>query len=567
MPRSMTLSPRAAVRRLCAGALLLVPAVALAQAPSPAPPGPAPSTQAPTAAPAPTAGARRLTLDEALSLAEGGSEQVAAAEAGVRRAGGQIDLARSGLYPQLNGALGYTRTLQTQFDGIFDSDAAPAEPCADLTVNPGLPVDQRVAELERFLQCPPANPFGGSTDSDLPFGQLNTYTANLQFSQRVYDGGLLRAQERQARAGRDAATLTVTTTRAQLHLDVATAYYDAALSDRLVTISEATLTQAGETLRQVEMQLQVGQIAEFEALRARVSRDNQRAAVIRIKVQRDLAYLRLKQLINVAADQPIELDANLAQPTGALATRWSAPLAEAEANLRLVERTVVKQSEIGVQANEAAVDAAQSAFRPQINVTSAFTAFAYDPLPKFNRRDWTIGAAISMPLLDGGRRKANRAIAEATLDESRQQLQMVKELADLDQRSAHATYQAARASWDASAGTVEQAQRAYQIADVRYREGLSTQLELNDARLALERSEADRAQAAHDLQVARARLALLPDLPLGAATASANAATGGAGVASGQAGQAGNPAASAGGTSAGAGGAAGGVGTQGGARQ
>jgi outer membrane protein len=317
-------------------------------------------------------------------------------------------------------------------------------------------------------------------------------------------------------------------------------------------------------LRQVELQLQVGQIAEFEALRARVSRDNQRAAVIRIKVQRDLAYLRLKQLINVPADQPIELDANLQQPTGALASRWSAPLADAEANLRLVDRTVVKQSEIGVQANEAAVQVAQSAFRPQVNVTSAFTAYAYDPLPKFNRRDWTVGAAISLPLLDGGRRKANRVIAEATLEESRQQLQMVKELADLDQRSAHATYQAARASWEASAGTVEQAQRAYQIADVRYREGLSTQLELNDARLALERSEADRAQAAHDLQVARARLALLPDLPLGAATASATAA---GGAASAQAGQAGSPAAGAGGASAGAGGAAGGAGTQGGVRQ
>jgi outer membrane protein len=557
MLRSTTLSPRAAVRRVCAGALLLVPAVAVAQTPPVAPAPPAAQAPAP-------AGARRLTLDEALTLAEGGSEQVAAAEAGVRRAGGQIDVARSGLYPQLNGALGYTRTLQTQFDGIFDSSSTPAEPCADLTVNPGLPVDQRVAELERFLQCPATNPFAGGGDSDLPFGQLNTYTANLQFSQRVYDGGLLRAQERQARAGRDAASLTVTTTRAQLNLDVATAYYDAALSDRLVTITEATLTQAGETLRQVELQLQVGQIAEFEALRARVSRDNQRAAVIRIKVQRDLAYLRLKQLINVPADQPIELDANLQQPTGALASRWSAPLADAEANLRLVDRTVVKQSEIGVQANEAAVQVAQSAFRPQVNVTSAFTAYAYDPLPKFNRRDWTVGAAISLPLLDGGRRKANRVIAEATLEESRQQLQMVKELADLDQRSAHATYQAARASWEASAGTVEQAQRAYQIADVRYREGLSTQLELNDARLALERSEADRAQAAHDLQVARARLALLPDLPLGAATASATAA---GGAASAQAGQAGSPAAGAGGASAGAGGAAGGAGTQGGVRQ
>ncbi|HTV00581.1 MAG TPA: TolC family protein, partial [Luteitalea sp.] len=423
--------------------------------------------------------------------------------------------------------------------------------------------------LERFLQCPASNPFAGGGDSDLPFGQLNTYTANLQFSQRVYDGGLLRAQERQARAGREAATIGVTTTRAQLNLDVATAYYDAALSDRLVTITEATLTQAGETLRQIELQLQVGQIAEFEALRARVTRDNQRAAVIRTTVQRDLAYLRLKQLINVPADQAIELDANLTQPTGPLATRWSAPLAEAEANLRLVDRVVVRQSEIGVQANEAAVEVTQSAFRPQVSLTSVFTAYAYDPLPKFNRRDWTVGASVSLPLLDGGRRKANRAIAEATLEESRQQLQMVKELADLDQRSAHATYQAARASWEASAGTVEQAQRAHQIADVRYREGLSTQLELNDARLALERAEAERAQAAHDLQVARARLALLPDLPLGAATASATASGAATAAGSGgaqQTGQAGTAAGGAGTTGAPTG-AAGGAGTQGGVRQ
>ena len=79
-----------------------------------------------------------------------------------------------------------------------------------------------------------------------------------------------------------------------------------------------------------------------------------------------------------------------------------------------------------------------------------------------------------------------------------------------------AAEQAARAAWDSTSGTVEEAQRAYQIADVRYREGLSTQLELNDARLALERAEVLRAQAARDLQVTRSRLALLPDLPVGA---------------------------------------------------
>ncbi|BCS34289.1 transporter [Luteitalea sp. TBR-22] len=478
--------------------------------------------QAPVPSTAPVAPARRITLDDALVMAEGGSEQVAVAEAGVQRADGQISLARSALFPQANGAIGYQRTLQTQFSGIFDTDT-PVEPCAGLTVNPGAPIDQRVAELERYLQCPPQNPFGGS--SDLPFGQLNTWTATLQIAQNVWDAGQTRARERQARAGRDAASLGVTTTRAQLDLDVAVAYYDAALADRLTTITESTLAQAEETLRQIDVQFQVGQIAEFEVLRARVSRDNQRSAVIRARIQRDLAYLRLKQLINVPADQPIELDANLTEPRGALASRWAATLAQAEAGFALVERTAVKQTEAGVRASEAAVAVTKADFLPHVTASSTFIAYAYDPLPAYNRRDWTVGASVSMPLLDGGRRKANRAIAEATLEESRQQLQLVKELAELDQRSARATWEAARAAWDASAGTVEEAQRAYQIADVRYREGLSTQLELNDARLALERAEAARAQAARDLQLTRARLALLPDLPIGAASGGGATAT------------------------------------------
>lgn len=527
---------------------------------------PAARAQAP-AAPAPSAAVRRLTLDEALQLAEGGSEQVAAAQAGVRRAEGQVDLARSGLFPQLTSSVAYTRTLQTQFAGIFDPDAA-ATPCAGLTVNPAAPIEQRIAELERYLQCPPGNPFGGGgeSDADLPFGQLNTYTANLQFSQRVYDGGSLRAQERQARAGREAAAFGVTTTRAQLDLDVATAFYDAALTDRLVNITEATLTQAGETLRQIELQFQVGQIAEFEVLRARVTRDNQRASLIRTRVQRDLAYLRLKQLLNLPAEQPLEIEANLTEPTGALANRWAAPLAEAEAAFRLVERTAVRQSEAGVQVEEAAVALTQSQFRPQVSVTSAFTAYAYDPLPRFKQRDWTLTAAVSLPLLDGGRRKANRAIAEATLEERRQQLQQVKELAELDQRSARATWEAARASWDASAGTVEQAQRAYQIAEVRYREGLSTQLELNDARIALQLAETERAQAARDLQVARSRLALLPDLPLVAGAPAAGAQQTGAGQQGQTQGQTqGQGGAAQGGAGAQTGAGAGGAGTQTGA--
>jgi outer membrane protein TolC len=78
-----------------------------------------------------------------------------------------------------------------------------------------------------------------------------------------------------------------------------------------------------------------------------------------------------------------------------------------------------------------------------------------------------------------------------------------------------ATLAEAEAAWEASAGTAEQAQRAYGIAEVRYREGISAQVELSESRLLLQQAQANRAQSARDLQVARIRLALLRDLPLG----------------------------------------------------
>ncbi len=88
----------------------------------------------------------------------------------------------------------------------------------------------------------------------------------------------------------------------------------------------------------------------------------------------------------------------------------------------------------------------------------------------------------------------------------------------MDARNAATQLEAADAAWRASAGTVEQAARAYQIAELRYREGISTQTELLDSRIQLQQAQASRARAARDLQVAKVRILLLPALPLAAPT-------------------------------------------------
>ena len=74
-----------------------------------------------------------------------------------------------------------------------------------------------------------------------------------------------------------------------------------------------------------------------------------------------------------------------------------------------------------------------------------------------------------------------------------------RQFAALDTRVAlNASRSRRQAIWDASRGTAEQAQRAYAIDEVRYREGISTQTDLTQSRLLLEQARANRAQAARN---------------------------------------------------------------------
>jgi outer membrane protein len=134
-----------------------------------------------------------------------------------------------------------------------------------------------------------------------------------------------------------------------------------------------------------------------------------------------------------------------------------------------------------------------------------------------------VGLSTSFPLLDGGRIKGDEAIAQAGVQQARAQRDQARVFAGLDARIALNALQQAQASWDASRGTAEQAQRAYAIDEVRFREGISTQTDLTQSRLLLEQALANRAQAARNLAVAKVRLALLRDLPLQSGSSAAGA--------------------------------------------
>lgn len=439
-----------------------------------------PADQRPAADQMPAAGRPRtlvLSLEEALRIAVGESETIWIAESGVLRAMGSEQIARSQLFPQLSGSAQYTRTLRSQFDDIDFGGGGGAE-----------------------------DPEGG----DLPFGRENQYTLGLSLSQTVFDAGQTGARIRAAEARRRAAGFDVAAARAQTLLDVTRAYFDALLAERLVGIAEASLAQTEEVLRQTEVARRVGDRSEFELLRARVARDNQLPVLIRRRTERSESHLRLKQLLNVPLEDELTLTTGVEEEV----PRFAAA-ADPSPDLRVPVMRAAEE----VRANEAQLSETRGQRLPSVSLTSRYAPVAYPqsgiPEPGDFQEDWTVTLSLSVPILTWGRLRGNERIAEGNLSQAQARLRQAREAAALDARVARNDAERARAILAGSIATAEEARRAYDIAQIRFREGIATQIELSDSRLLLEQAELNRAQALRDLQVARARLALLADLPLG----------------------------------------------------
>ena len=470
---------------------------------------------------------RPLSLDDAVRIAQDQSQVVRIAGNAMTRARGGQYVARSGLFPQLSASANYTRTLASQFASAFSRPSAqgpsgPAGPCNQYLFNGDSSELARVTGLENYARCTVAGhsasdaSTGGIDFSKVGFGSVNGYTLGLSGSQNLFTGGRVSGLIQTANATQRSARIELTAQRAQLRLDVTSAYYDAALSDRLLSIAQSSLQQTQDLLKQTQLQQQVGNTSEFDLLRAQVSVSNQLPVVIQAQSAREVAYLRLKQLLNLPYEQRIALTTSVedstAAPPGVDLARAQSP------DTLTAHRAPVRQAAEAVTAQKGQLKVARSERIPTLALSTAYSRVAYPSsglpsLADFNP-NWTVTVSTSIPLFLGGRIRGDQLVAESNVRDAQARLEQAREGAALDSRVSLNTLRQAEAVLAASVGTAAQAQRAYQIAEVRFREGISTQLELNDTRNQLAQALVNRAQASRDVQVARVRLALLPDLPV-----------------------------------------------------
>lgn len=318
----------------------------------------------------------------------------------------------------------------------------------------------------------------------VPHGWNDVGRASLDLSYEIDFFGRNRAALRAATSEREAAAIEARAARLALATAVADAYAELGRAAALREVRAEALRIRQETAALVARKAENGL----------ANRGDQRQAEAGVPVaQAELA----------AADEAVQLGRNrLAALLGAgpdrgatiaLPQTHALPALGLPANLALDlvgRRADIAAARARAQAAAARIGVARAAFYPNVNLTAlvGFQSLGLDLLTRSGSQIGNAGAAISLPLFQGGRiagnytaARADYAAAVAQYDDTL--VRAVREVAD-----ATASRGSVQAQLAAMREAVDRSQEAFRIARARYDGGLSPYLTVLSAEDALVRN-------------------------------------------------------------------------------
>jgi outer membrane protein len=330
-------------------------------------------------------------------------------------------------------------------------------------------------------------------------GLDNAYAASLNLDQVLWSGGKVYTAIRMANLYSEASDEQLAAARKNITRAVRQLYYSVLLARALAGIQEEALAISKEHLAMVQAQYAQGIASDLAVLRQKVEVSNTEPALTQARNLYEKGLLELKNLAGMDPDEELELSGGFdcapreAAPADPLASR---PDYLALRHQRDLYRSMVKIEKAG-----------------HLPYLGAFASHAFqgqsdEGFPGSDKRSWstTAGLKLAVPIFSGGvttskvkQAELQALIADNNLDELARRIK-------IEVRKARLQTAEAAARLKSQQEAVAQARKALEATEVRFRNGLSGQLELNDATLALNRSQTLFTQARHDVCSADAEL-------------------------------------------------------------
>ncbi len=331
-------------------------------------------------------------------------------------------------------------------------------------------------------------PSGGSASSSSSSSlgattPITTLQVGLQSKWEVDLFGRLRADRDAAQAKLGSADAKWHDARVSVAAETANAYFAERACQQQLRVAESDTRSRAETSRLNDLSMRAGFTAPADAALARASAAD---ASGRLTQQRAQCAVQRKALVALSGIDESTLEQKLAASPAQRALPAVGSIASVPAEA-ISQRPDVYSAELGVASASADVGSAEAERYPKLTISGSIgrTQYRVSGLQQ-SLENWTIGpVSLSVPLLDGGSRKANADAAKARYAEAvsiyranvRQAVREVEEaLVNLDATDGRAN--------DADTA-VKNYQASFDATQARYSSGLASLFELEDSRRTL----------------------------------------------------------------------------------
>ncbi|MBN1447253.1 MAG: TolC family protein [Bacteroidetes bacterium] len=414
---------------------------------------------------------RVLTLENAISIALENNRELEMARLEMTKADYQVNEAYGTALPTVSAAGTYTRMLKKQ---VF------------------------------FLPARFMDPDAGEGVIPVEVGSDNSYRFGFEASQVLFNAAVFTGVGT-ARIYRDAAQHMYRETWNKTVTDVQKGFYGVLLAREALTLMRASLQNAEDNLRNVEVMHAQGIVSEYDLIRAQVQTDNIRPRVIEAERSVTLATNGLKLMLGIPPEEKIAFEGKLEfiPVEDVMIEQAEALVVEKNASLKaLQEQTRV---------NEKIVTIYKSESLPTLSAFGSYTWLAEnDQLGRISTNDFIstslVGISLNLNLFNGLQTTARVDQAQVDYMKAREQFSATKDALVTGVQNIRYRLEEAQRRIESQTRTVDQAEKGYRIAVTRYQSGSGTQLEVNDADLALLQARVNRVQAIYDYTVAKSDL-------------------------------------------------------------
>lgn len=352
----------------------------------------------------------------------------------------------------------------------------------------------------------------------LSFGADNSISTSASltvplFAPSVYE--MLRMNETQL----EQAVENARSSKITLANEVKKAYYNILLAEQSLAVLKESEASIQETVANTEAMYKQGLASEYDLLTAQVQLSNLKPTIIQTETSIRTSKLLFRMYLGLPQDVEFTLDGTLIdfadQVVAAMAPTNEIDLAN-NADLRALD--------LQTKLLEHQLKMTNAARMPTVAAFSNFIISGNDNTMDFGSimggsmggntpapsKEWwwqnplSAGISISIPLFSGGKNVNKAHEIRNSINQLSIQKDYLRQSLNVQAENAFNAILTAREKMAANEITVRQAEKAYEIAEVRYNAGAGTILELNSSELSLTQAKLNYSQAIYDYLAARA---------------------------------------------------------------